>query len=130
MLKTIKEFPGVLKKYIDAIMKMTFGELLVHFFELLILLLIASFLYIPIGLLKDLLFSIFVFFSFQAGDTLNNIVDLIIKVCSFIAFFLVFVYMFTKRYEALRKEQEKEENPVQIPEENKMEETELPKERG
>ena len=98
MKQTIKNFPGVLKKYIDAIMKMNFGELLVHFFELLILLLIAAFLYVPIGLLKEILFSVLVFFSFQAGDTLNNVVDLIINLCSFVAFFLAFLYMFKKLY--------------------------------
>lgn len=129
MKQIIKNFPGTLKKYIDAIMKMNFGELLVHFFELLILLLIAAFLYVPIGLLKEILFSIFVFFSFQAGDTLNNVVDLIINLFSFVAFFFAFIYMFTKRYEDLRREQEKEVSLLQEQEQKQVEEPELPKER-
>lgn len=127
MKETVKNFPSVLKQYIDAIMKMNFGELLLHFIELLILLLIASFLYIPIGLLKDMLFSIFAFFTFSASDTLNLVVDLIIKVCSFIASLYCFLYMFTKRYEELKKEKKKDSSFTQN--QSFAEEIDLPKEK-
>lgn len=127
MKETIKNFPTVLKKYIDAIMKMNFGELMIHFFELLILLVIASFLYIPIGLLKDILFTVFTFFTFEASEALNVVVDLIIKVLSFLFSACCFIYMFTKRYEELKKE--KREVSKQEQGKPSLEEIDLPKEK-
>lgn len=97
MKKMFKEFLKNLKEYIDYLMKVNFKELFVNTIILVCILILSSFVFVPIGIFQDVIRSfitIFVNFSLIFGLIYNWIFYLI----SFICFLLAFVYMFNKRF--------------------------------
>lgn len=107
MKKNIKEFGSNLKKYIDHIMKLGFGELFFHFVELVIVVLIACFVYIPIGLIQDLLFSVLGIVT-DVPTTIGLIINLIFSILSAVLAASAFMYMFNRRYEDLKNGKDSE----------------------
>ena len=109
MKKMFNDFLKNFKFYIDYILKLNFGELLFHFLELAIVVLLSLMMYIPVNLIQDLIYTIFNLLG-NTGTILNLIFDIIFKIIGLIICIISFVYCFNKRYEDLQKEiKEKEE---------------------
>lgn len=104
MVNLVKEFPGKVKKYIDHICTVSFGELLVYLLEVLILLaiplLLVSF---SVSLVKDLLYYILLVFI-KGSSFFFRIYDAIFGLINAVLLFFGFIYMFSRRYNSFEKE--------------------------
>ena len=104
MVKLVKEFPGKLKKYIDHVCTVSFGELLVYLLEVLILLaiplLLVSF---SVSLVKDFLYYILLVFV-EGSSFFFRLYDAIFSIINAILMFFGFIYMFSRRYNSFEKE--------------------------
>ena len=131
MLKLFTDFGHNLKDYINHIMKVSFGELIFHFFELLILILIALFTYVPLYLVQDLVLSLLRVFATNFSDTFIDIYNFVFGLIEFIIAFFAFLYMFNKRYEDIKNgpKESKDNKDKNVSKNNKpkKEEVELPK---
>ena len=109
MLKLLKDFGKSFKDYIDHVMKVSFGELIFHFFELLIIILIALFTYVPMYLLQDVGLNVL-----RLGGNINEIVlrvyNLTFSIVEILIALFAFIYLFNKRYEDLKNEEKQDKN--------------------
>ena len=112
-------------------MTVNFKELFINVVILFCIIVLAAFVFVPVGIIQDLVRSmVTLFYSFSVtGDKLFNIVFLLI---STIGFFLAFIYLFNKRFsdiEAFKKqvkdEKRIEKNNSDVKE--NVEELEMPK---
>lgn len=98
MKKELNLFFKNIKTYIDYLMTLGFQKLGVHFISLVFMVFIGLLLYIPIGLLADLVIQ-------GIGIVPNvpviviTIIDYVFAIISFIAFLATFIYMFNRRFE-------------------------------
>lgn len=122
------------KKYLEYLMKLGFKDLFVNFIEIIMLVILACLVYLPIGIISDLMFQIINIFVVNNAYFLK-VYDLIFSLISAILAVYLFVYMFNKRYaniEILRKEGKVEINNTTVRENVKKvdeEEFELPKKK-
>ena len=103
-----KDFGKNFKNYFDYLMTVNFKELFINVVILFCIIVLAAFVFVPVGIIQDLVRSmVTLFYSFSVtGDKLFNIVFLLI---STIGFFLAFIYLFNKRFsdiEAFKKQSE------------------------
>ncbi|MGN1371929.1 MAG: hypothetical protein ACI4XM_06630 [Candidatus Coprovivens sp.] len=126
-----KDFGINFKNYFDYLMTVNFKELFINVVILFCIIVLAAFVFVPVGIIQDLVRSmVTLFYSFSVtGDKLFNIVFLLI---STIGFFLAFIYLFNKRFsdiEAFKKqvkdEKRIEKNNSDVKE--NVEELEMPK---
>lgn len=104
-----KDFFKNLKNYLSYIMKVGFGELFIQFITLVIIVLIACFIYIPVSLVQDLVLTFLSTFGIVLGDFGYSLLTLIFKIVSAIIATLTFIYLFNKRYEDIKKEMDKKD---------------------
>ena len=113
MLKLLKDFGKSFKDYIDYVMKVSFGELVFHFFELLILILIALFTYVPMYLIQDLGLNVL----HLGGQTINEVVlhvyNLTFSIIEILIALFAFIYLFNKRYEDIKNEEKQDKSKKQ-----------------
>ncbi len=117
--KMMKDFGGNVKKYIDYIMKLGFGELFIQFLILVIILVLACFVYVPVGLVQDLLWSI-VNIMGNIPVIVFSIYNIVFSLLSFVLAALAFMYLFNKRYSDVEKEikeqkDKKEGKSIELP---------------
>lgn len=123
------------KKYLEYLMKLGFKDLFVNFIEIIMLVILACLVYLPVGIISDLIFQIINIFVVDNVYFLK-IYDLIFSLISAILAVYLFIYMFNKRYadiENLRKEGKIERNKTIVRENVKNieeEEFELPKKKN
>ena len=133
------------KKYIDYIMGLDFTELMINILEILGLVILAALVYIPIGLVQDLLYEI-LRSAFGSSEILFKWYSVLFRFFTGVIAIIVFMYLFNKRYSKLneliekdvmrnRKNKEKKEK-VEVKEEKaeakhdvKKEEIDLPKKK-
>ena len=127
VLDQLKKFGKNLKEYLKYIAGLKLGELLINFVVLVILIVIASFVYIPVGVVFDLLRSFFTIF-FAEHVIISSIYTWCIGLVSAILAFAVFVYLFNNRCESMKNngEVDKSGKKVKVSSE---EELELPKQK-
>lgn len=127
MKNMIKNFLSNLKKYFDYIMTVNFGELFINVLILLCILLLSTFVFVPIGLIEGLLRDFIQLFAVLPNLFLNIyswIFTLISTICSFLAF----IYLFNKRFEDIEGLKKQINNKAPVKEVKKEEEKlELPK---
>ncbi len=126
----VKNFIVNLKKYVDYLMKVNFKELFVNVVILFCILVLAAFVYVPVGLVQELVRSfivIFISFTEVSVKLFNwsfNLISLVLAV-------LAFIYLFNKRFsdiEFFKKQvQGKNEKLKIVVDSEKGEELELPK---
>ncbi len=117
--KMMKDFGGNVKKYIDYIMKLGFGDLFIQFLILVIILVLACFVYVPVGLVQDLLWSI-VNIMGNIPVIVFSIYNIVFSLLSFVLAALAFMYLFNKRYSDVEKEikeqkDKKEGKSIELP---------------
>ena len=132
MKKSIKslfiDFGKNFKFYIDYILKLNFGELLVHFIEFVLVVLGALIVYIPIYLVKDLMYTIFSLFG-EYSTIINLVFNILFNIIALVLCILAFLYLFNKRYEDLQNEiKQKEENKRKEKSKESISDLDLPKE--
>ncbi len=131
MKEIIKEFGKNLKEYVNYLMKVNFKELFVNTGILVCILILSTFVYVPVGLLDDLLFSLlanFIGFSTIASSLFHWFFDLI----GFFLALLAFMYMFNNRFKDVKEHEKEEKEKVVVlnnNKENKKVEVELPKKK-
>ena len=97
-----KKFLKVGKHYIDYLLKLGFKDLFINFLELVILAGLSLLVYLPIGLVRDLLYKIVVFF-FVGNTTIHFIFDIVFTAICIIVCICCFIHFFNKRYEDIEK---------------------------
>jgi len=97
-MDNIKKFFKVAKHYINYLMKVDFKELLVNFVEIIVVVIIAGILYLPVGVIRDILYKIFVAI-FKGTTLLYNIFDIGFAIIGLVVSILFFMYLFVKRFE-------------------------------
>ena len=107
-----KDFFKNLKNYLSYIMKVGFGELFIQFLTLVIILLISLFVYIPLGLIQDLVVTFFSTIGLTLGETGYLVLNLIFKSVELVVAICCFVYLFNKRYEDFKKAEEEKKNDI------------------
>ena len=98
----IKDFVKNLKEYVSYLMKVNYKELFVNTVILFCILILASFVYLPVSLIDDLIYSfitMFVSLPVIAGSIYHWIFQLI----SFILAVLAFMYLFNMRFKDIKE---------------------------
>lgn len=130
MKKMFVDFGHSFKNYFDCIMKVGFGELILRFFEFALIILFSLAMYIPVELVKGLLFDFIKVFIPNNSDIFINVYNLIFSIVSFVICIRFFIYLFTKRYEKMIeisiKEEDNKKDKIDIIKDDK-EEMDLPK---
>ena len=123
----LKKFGKNVKEYLKYIAGLKLGELLVNFVVLIILIIISAFIYIPVGVVFDLIRSFFNVF-FIEHVIVSSLYTWFVGLVSAVLAFAVFVYLFNNRCESMRNngEVDKSGKKVKVSEE---EELELPKQK-
>lgn len=132
MGKLVKSFFKNLKDYLSYIMKVGFGELFIQFLTLVIILLLSCFIYVPIGLIEDIIISAMSFLGQVVSENTYQVLDLIFKIISFICAMFAFMYLFNKKYNDVQKLKNNLKNKDNSENDNAkrvVEEVELPKEK-
>ena len=121
----LKKFWKTLKDYVNYLMKVDFKELFINTIILICLVILAAFVYIPIGLVQDLirnLLSIFI----NMGGIFGLIYTWLFSLIGAIAAILAFIYLFNKRFDSIKNESNKESSNKKESKE-KEEDLDLPK---
>ena len=131
MFKMLKDFGHTFKKYFDYIMKVSFGELIFHFFELLIIVIISSLIYVPLTAIEDIVWNFVATFTDNISDTFSKGFHLVFLIITFLLAFIAFMYMFTRRYEDIKnaplKEKKAKDKEEEKKEQKEVEQVDLPK---
>lgn len=127
-----KDFLKNLKEYIDYLMKVNFKELFINTIILICILLLSSFVFVPIGILQDVIRSfVTIFVNFSSIFAL--LFNWIFYLFGFIVFLISFVYMFNKRFSDIEELKnnidDKEVKNTKSEKNNRKEEFELPKKK-
>lgn len=127
MREKLSDFVKNIKQYFNYIMKMGFGDLFVQFLELIILILISLFVYIPVEMVHDVLLNMLSIFG-NLSVVLLVILNFIFSLASALLAAYVFIHLFNKRYEDLEK-RVKEESSSKKDNDNKTKtiDMEMPK---
>lgn len=124
-----KKFGVNLKKYCDYLMTVNFADLFINVLILICILVLSSFVFMPVGLLKTLIRDFILLFA-EVNGLFLSIFDWIFTLISTILTAFAFVYMFNKRFEdldTLKKQlNEKTQNNTNVVKEDE-EELVLPK---
>lgn len=130
ILDLLKEFVPTLKKYINYLMKVDFKGLFVNTIIILCLILLAAFVYVPLGIVQDVLNSLLQLFIPLTG-TFGLIYSLLFKIIGALLAIIVFIYLFNKRFEDIEnkeKEEKREVNNKKVSK-NEKDNLDLPKEK-
>ena len=137
----VKDFLKNGKKYIDYIMGLDFTELMINIIEIIGLVILAALVYLPIGLVQDLVYEI-VRSAFGASEVVFKWYTVLFRFFTGVVAIIVFMYLFNRRYSKLdeliekdvmrnRKAKEKKEHNEENKEikEEFKEEIDLPKKK-
>ena len=98
MKKLFVNFKGNFKKYIDYIMSVNFGELFINVLILICILLLSTFVFVPIGTVESIIRDFIGLFG-GMPNFLSSLIKFIFTVISTVVSVLAFVYLFNKRFE-------------------------------
>lgn len=98
MIKMLKNFKDNFKKYFDYLMTVNFGDLFINVLILLCIVLLSTFVFIPVGLIESVIRD-FVLLFVDMSTMVLSIYDWIFTLLSTIFSLLAFIYLFNKRFE-------------------------------
>lgn len=127
ILEQLKRFGKNLKEYLKFIAGLKLGELLVNFAILIVLIVIASFVYIPVSVVFDLVRSFFSIFL-QEHVIISSIYTWLIGLTSAVLAFALFIYLFNNRCDSMKNNGEIKKSGEKVKVSNE-EEIELPKQK-
>lgn len=128
MKKLFVDFKGNLKKYVDYIMSVNFGELFINVLILICILVLSTFLFVPIGMVETIIRDFINLFG-GLPNVFYSIYSWIFNIISSVLSILAFMYMFNKRFDDIEafKKQMKEKPTDKENKKEDNEELELPK---
>ena len=95
-----KKFGTNAKKYCDYLMTVNFTDLFINVLILICILVLSSFVFMPVGLLKTLIRD-FILLFMDVNGTILSVYDWIFTLISTVLTIVAFIYMFNKRFEDL-----------------------------
>ena len=95
-----KKFGTNAKKYCDYLMTVNFTDLFINDLILICILVLSSFVFMPVGLLKTLIRD-FILLFMDVNGTILSVYDWIFTLISTVLTIVAFIYMFNKRFEDL-----------------------------
>jgi uncharacterized membrane protein len=128
MKKMFVNFKGNVKKYVDYLMSVNFGELFVNVLILICILLLSTFIFVPIGMVESIIRD-FINLFVDLPNLVDSIYSWVFTLISSVLSVLAFVYMFNKRFEdieALKKQMKEKPVEKEVKKDND-DELELPK---
>ncbi len=112
MKEMIKKFGINFKKYFDYLMSVNFGDLFVNVLILICILLLSTFVFVPVGLVEGLLRDFIQLFVTLPAVFLNIYAWLFTLISTLFAV-LSFIYLFNKRFEDIEAfKKQLKEKPV------------------
>lgn len=117
MKDMFKNFIKNLKEYVDIILKLNFGELFVYSLELILIVLLSLLMYIPVGLIEDLVRTVCLAIIPDV-EVVLTIINIVFKIISLGIFVIVFIYLFNGRYNDLKKDIKEKKEKSSKKEEN------------
>lgn len=128
MKKMFINFKGNVKKYIDYLMSVDFGDLFINVLILICILVLSAFVFVPIGMVESIIRDFVNLFG-GLPELFYSIYSWIFNIISFLVFAIAFVYMFNKRFEDIEglKKQMKEKSVEKVIEKEEKDMLELPK---
>ncbi|MGN1338453.1 MAG: hypothetical protein ACI4WW_08270 [Candidatus Coprovivens sp.] len=117
MKDMFKNFIKNLKEYVDIILKLNFGELFVYSLELILIVLLSLLMYIPVGLIEDLVRTVCLAIIPDV-EVVLTIINIVFKLISLGIFVIVFIYLFNGRYNDLKKDIKEKKEKSSKKEEN------------
>ena len=131
MKEMLKKFKNNFKKYFDYLMTVNFGELFINVLILLCIILLSTFVFIPVGLIESLIRDFIILFV-ALPTLVLSIYSWIFNLISTILTLLVFIYLFNKRFDDIEAFKKQLKEKPQVNEGNNAkktseEELELPK---
>jgi phosphotransferase system glucose/maltose/N-acetylglucosamine-specific IIC component len=128
MKKMFVNFKGNVKKYVDYLMSVNFGELFVNVLILICILLLSTFIFVPIGMVESIIRD-FINLFVDLPNLVDSIYSWVFTLISSVLSVLAFVYMFNKRFEDIEafKKQMKEKPAEKEVKKDNDDELELPK---
>ena len=101
-MKKIKEFGKNFKSYVDYLMTVNFKELLVNVLILICIIILSLFVFIPVGIVQELIRSFIVVYA-SFSDLGLQIFNWIFLLISVICSVLLFGYLFNRRFSDIEK---------------------------
>jgi len=135
MKDLLKKFIKNFKEYINYLMKVNFKQLFVNTIIILCIVLLSALIYVPVGIIQDLIRSFIVIFVHMVGVP-ALLFTWIFRVIGALSFVIAFMILFNKRFEDLEafKNQVdgKDNKVVKVEDSNKdtVDVFELPKEKS
>ena len=117
MKDMFKNFIKNLKEYVDIILKLNFGELFVYSLELILIVLLSLLMYIPVGLIEDLVRTVCLAIIPDV-EVVLTIINIVFTLISLGIFVIVFIYLFNGRYNDLKKDIKEKKEKSSKKEEN------------
>ena len=121
----VKTFIKTLKEYVEYLMKVGYKELFVNTVIIFCLFVLASFVFIPVNVVQDLIKDTLQLFA-GFNETFDAVFYWVFKVISVVSSVLVFMVLFNKRFDSI-KNKNNGESFKKVSKINKEDEFDLPK---
>ena len=102
MKEMFKNFGKNFKEYISYLMKVGFKELFINVLILFCIIVLATFVYIPVGLVEQLIFDFLKIFG-TMPIVVSNIYHWVFQLISFILAIFAFIYLFNLRFKDVKE---------------------------
>ena len=125
-----KKFISNVKNYVNYLMTVNFGELFINVLILLCILVLSTFVFVPVGLVQSLIRDFILLFG-SMSNLFLSIFDWVFTLISTVLAATAFIYMFNKRFDDLDllKKQINNKQVKEVEPKNEEEKIELPKEK-
>lgn len=126
-----KKFISNVKNYVNYLMTVNFGELFINVLILLCILVLSTFVFVPVGLVQSLIRDFILLFG-SMSNLFLSIFDWVFTLISTVLAATAFIYMFNKRFDDLDllKKQINNKQVKEVEPKNEEEKIELPKEKA
>ena len=102
MKEMFKDFGKNFKEYISYLMKVGFKDLFINVLILFCIIVLATFVYIPVGLVEQLIFDFLKIFG-TMPIVVSNIYHWVFQLISFILAVFAFIYLFNLRFKDVKE---------------------------
>lgn len=125
-----KKFISNVKNYVNYLMTVNFGELFINVLILLCILVLSTFVFVPVGLVQSLIRDFILLFG-SMSNLFLSIFDWVFTLISTVLAATAFIYMFNKRFDDLDllKKQINNKQVKEVEPKKEEEKIELPKEK-
>ena len=126
-----KKFISNVKNYVNYLMTVNFGELFINVLILLCILVLSTFVFVPVGLFQSLIRDFILLFG-SMSNLFLSIFDWVFTLISTVLAATAFIYMFNKRFDDIEafKKQASTKSTKKTDNDEDEEEIDLPKSKN